>query len=257
MKSGTAEIASPREDPVLVGHGWLGIPPALAAFAVNARFFAGRQPTTPLRVLSLIAIDAALRARGTKFVADRRQAVIEAMELGALLNDRFDGDAYNPAALRVRVAWFATSPHREVVWNYAKRLRRLERARPDSSECATAVKRYRENVNSLSLATLWALAHALTLANAEMEIERESDLRLLFKIVMQTQLIDDVLDVRHDRCRGLPSFTTGPEVTATSLSAMVSIYSESGPILFDRNFCLRVALKIVAASARIVINGCV
>lgn len=237
----------------MTGHGWLGIPFAVAAFAMNMRFFAARQPGTPLRVLSLVAIDAALRARGIMMMPDRRRAVIEAMELGALLNDRFDGDALNPEALRASVAWFAHSAHREVVWNYARRLRRLERSRPDARDCATAVRRYRENVNRVSLAALWALARTRTLAIAELEIEREADLRLLFQIVMQTQLIDDVLDVRQDRRRGLPSFANGAEVTAASLRGLVSVYSDSTPIRLDRNFCLRVALKIVGTSSRVLI----
>ena len=235
------------------GHGWLGVPAALTALAVNGRFFAARQPGTPLRVLSLMAIDAALRARGITMTPDRRQAVIEAMELGARLNDRFDGDAHDPEALRASVAWFVHSTHREVVWNYTKRLRRLERTRPDPGGCGNAVRRYRESVNSVSLAALWALARARSLAVAEVEIAREADLRLLFQIVMQMQLIDDVLDVSDDRRRGLPSFATGPDVTAASLRELVAGYSDARRIRLDWNFCLRVALKLVAASARVLI----
>jgi len=255
MKLETAAVSRPRRNrtEIPAGHGWLGIAPVLVAIAVNVRFFAARLPGTPLRVLLLIACDAALRARGIIMTADRRKAVIEAMELGALLNDRFDGDPYNTDALRARVSWFAHSAHREVVWNYAKRLRRLERTRPDPGDCAAVVKCYRENVNRVSLAALWALASARTLAAAELEIECEADLHLLFKIVMQTQLIDDLLDVRHDRARGLPSFAAGADVTAASLLELVSVYSDLTPIQLDRSFCLRVALKIVAASAWILI----
>lgn len=255
MKPATATVARRPPDrlEIPVGHGWLGIPSALVAIALNVRLFAARQPGTPLRVLSLIAIDAALRSRGIIITPDRRQAVIEVMELGALLNDRFDGDAYDPHALGASVAWFARSAHRELIRCYVKRLRRLERTRPDPGQGATAVMRYRESVNRVSLAVLWALARGRSLAIAEMEIEREADLRLLFQIVMQTQLIDDVLDVRQDRRRGLPSFANGPEVSAASLMEMVAVYSDPRPIRLNRNFCMRVALKVVAAGTQALI----
>ncbi|MES2924483.1 MAG: hypothetical protein V4819_23220 [Verrucomicrobiota bacterium] len=252
MKPATATVRGRHSDRIEIpaGHGWLGIPSALAAFAANVGLFAARRPGTPLRVLSLMAIDAALRSRGIIITADRRQAVIEVMELGALLNDRFDGDAHDPRALRASVTWFERSEHREVIWSYAKRLRRLERTRPDPGQGTTAVMRYRESVNRVSLAVLWALARGRALAAAEMEIAREADLCLLFQIVMQTQLIDDVLDVRHDRRRGLPSFANGPEVTAASLCELVSAYSDSTPIGFNRNFYLQVTLKMMAAVSR-------
>ena len=252
MKPPTAAVARPHPDRIEVpaGHGWLGIPSALAAVAVNVRWFAARRPGTPLRVLSLIAIDTALRSRGIIITPDRRQAVIEVMELGALLNDRFDGDAHDLHALRASVAWFARSAHREVIRSYVKRLRRLERTRPDPAQGMTAGIHYREGVNHVSLAVLWALARGRSLAAAEMEIVREADLCLLFQIVMQTQLIDDVLDVRQDRRRGLPSFASGPEVTAASLVEMVSVYADPTPVGLNRNFCLRVALKIVATGTR-------
>jgi hypothetical protein len=247
-------VARPREDlgEITVGHGWLGIPVAVAAFASNLRFFAARQPGTPLRVLSLIAISAAMQSRGFIITPEQRRAVIGAMELGALLNDRFDGDAYDAEELRECVAWFKQSAHREVVWDYAKRLRRLERTRRGIAESAEAVRLYREGVNRVSLALLWALASQRSLADSELDLERESDLRLLFQMVMQFQIIDDVLDVRQDRSRSLPSFATGPDVTTASLGELVAVYADSNPISFDRNFCLRMALRIIAASARAV-----
>jgi hypothetical protein len=247
-------IPAPDRDKKTAGHGWLGIPAVMAAVATNLRFFAARRPSTPLRVLSLIAISAALRSRGTLMDPERRRAVIEAMELGALLNDRFDGDAHDSGKLRESVAWFAQSPHRHVVRNYAKRLRHLERARPVAGESAAAVRVYRENVNRVSLAVLWALASRRSLADATLEIEREADLRLLFQMVMLCQLIDDVLDIHEDRRRGLPAFGTGAGGTASSLCELISVYENSNLVSFDRNFCLRLTLKLIAAGTRAVIG---
>lgn len=255
MHSKTVIAARQREEPgkITADCGWLGVPDAVAAFATNLRLFAARRPGTPLRVLSLIAISAVLRSRGVIITPEQRRAVIEAMDLGALLNDRFDGDAYDAEKVRESVAWFKNSTHREIVWNYTKRLWRLEHTRPGIAESAVAVRRYREGVNHVSLAVLWALASQRNLADAELDLERESDLKLLFQMVMQFQLIDDVLDAHQDRCRSLPSFATGADVTTISLVGLVTDYADTQPIRFDRNFCLQVALRIIAAGARVVI----
>lgn len=251
-----SEIVIPAPDRAndLSGHGLLGIPVAMVAVATNLRFFADRRPSTPLRVLSLIAISAALQSRGILLEPERRRAVIESMELGALLNDRFDGDVYDPGKLRESVAWFAQSPHRDVVRNHARRLRHLERARPGAGASSTDVRIYRKNVNRVSLAVLWALASRRSLADAELAIEREADLRLFFQMVMLFQMIDDVLDIHEDRRRSLPTFSTATDATASSLSELVSAYEYSGPMSFDRNFCLRATLKIIAAGTRVVIR---
>lgn len=228
-------------------HGF-EIPAALGAFVANLRFFATPKPGTPLRVLSLIAIDAVLRGRGGILESDRRRAVIEAMELGSLLNDRMDGDHHDPAVLRSAVAWFATSPYRKIVRPYAASLRRYERGRPDAGEGLRAVACYRENVNETSLAFLWAIASKISFRQAREEIRVDSDLRLLFKIIMQCQLIDDTLDVRKDLKRGLPSFATARGTSVRALLKLTSAYSN----LHDdsRVSCLMLALKAVAAFAR-------
>ena len=202
----------------------------------------------------MIAIDAAMKSRGLAMREEQRRGLVEALELGALLNDRFDGDIHDIGALRAAVSWFKKSEYRKVAGCYAKRLRRLERTRPAASEGIPAVKCYRENVNHVSLTFLWAVARAGDFASAEQEIRHEPDLRLLYQIVMQCQLMDDLFDVRADRSRGLPSFATGPEVTAVSLHELVSVYSDPMCIRLDRNFCLRVALKVVGTCLRWVIS---
>ena len=252
MNSNTGKIATLRQDGIgKSSHPvWMGIPAALVALMTNLPLLVARRPGTPLRVLAVVAISAALRSRGVRMRPDSRRAVIEAMELGALLNDRFDGEVVDPAALREQVVWFARSPHREVVWCYAKRLRRYERSRPNHGEPIAVVKPYRENVNRISLALLWAMASGTKLAAAELESRQAEDLRVLFNLVMLTQVMDDVLDASHDRSLNLPSFATGPGATAASLHAVVSLYAAATPLRCDGNFCLRLALGIVAICAR-------
>jgi hypothetical protein len=201
-------------------------------------------------MLSLIAITAALRTRGIIMCKERRQAVIDAMELGALLNDRFDGDPYDPKHLRGLINGFARSMHRDVVWSYAKRLRQLEHSRPAPADHdRMEVRLYRENVNSISLAMLWALGRARTLRIAESEIEQERDLRLLFQIVMLAQVIDDVSDFHEDQRRELPSFVT----CGASPGKMIDLYADGEPMQFNRCFCLQVALRMVTVCSRLVL----
>jgi hypothetical protein len=186
----------------------------------------------------------------------RRRDLIEVMELGALLNDRFDGDPCDPVEIRQCVSWFAISPSRNLVWMYAKRLRHLELTRPAPGSPASVVRAYRENVNNLSLAVLWALASSQPLSSAEREIDREEDLQLLFWIVMLTQVIDDVLDSRHDRSRGLPSFATAANVDRSSLRGFVSTYVGPSRWKADAQCCLRVALWMSGIVARVAIRVC-
>ena len=54
----------------------------------------------------------------------------------------------------------------------------------------------------------------------------------------------------HDRSLNLPSFATGPGATAATLHAVVSSYAVATPLRFDGNFCLRLALGIVAIRTR-------
>jgi hypothetical protein len=255
MKPGPTSIGKSGRESIehSARFGWFGIPSVFAALIANFRLFKPPRPSTLLRLLSLIALDAASRARGSALGIESRHAIIRAMEFGALLNDRFDGDCYDREVLRKLALWFARSEHRDIAWCYAKRLRHLERTRPDPCESNHTVRDYRENVNKVSLAFLWALARAKTIASAELEIQHEPDLRMLFQMVMLSQLIDDVFDMRQDRRRSLPSLATGPDVSGASLRELLSIYSVAAPLRLDQNFCMGMALKIMQSGARLVI----
>lgn len=224
--------------------------PSLAALASHFPRFFTHRPTTPLRVLSLIAIDAALRSRGLKL--NTPQPILEAMNLGASLNDRFDGDPYNPAGLRDSIAWFKNSPHRQLAWSYAKRLRHLERTRPPTSADLPAIQSYRENVNRLSLAFLWSIARNATLADATNALTTDPDLQLLFAIVMQTQIIDDVADIFHDIHQQLPSFANNSQATPTNLRQLSRSYINQHS--FNSHFSLYLAHRLTAILAQIIIT---
>lgn len=130
----------------------------------------------------------------------------------------------------------------------------LRRGRSALGERGDSIRRYREAVNRVTLAALWSLANAKSLPLAEREIGREPDLRLLHQIVILTQVIDDVLDVRRDRRRGLPSFATASDATPTMLREIASSYGNSSAIQVRGNLSLRVARRIVWLVARTMIS---
>ncbi len=228
---------------------WLGLPAAVSAFASNIRLFGASQVGTPLRVLSWMAISASLKSRGLPHEPKTRQAVLAAMELGALLNDHFDGDSYDAQELRRSLRQFAATSHRATIRDYIRRLATLERKRPASTSNTKRMRSYRENVNRLSLALLWAIASDLSLQSAAREMRREADLQLLFRIVMLAQVIDDILDVGKDRLRCLPSLATAPDATSATLRKMVPFYSRRSPLRLDENFALHLMLRLVGLGA--------
>lgn len=228
--------------------------PALISLVSHVPKFFTHRPSTPLRVLSVIAIDAALRSRGLKLTPPAQQAIVEAMELGAMLNDRFDSEPYHPANLRASIAWFAISPHRQLAWSYAKRLRHLERTRPTPHASLLVIQSYRENVNHLSLAFLWAIARKLSLADAATAITTAPDLQLLFAIVMQTQIIDDIIDLAHDIHQHLPSLAHNPRATPTTLRQLSRSYTIQHPLTFNTHLLLNLTHRLTALLAQTIIT---
>jgi len=134
--------------------------------------------------------------------------------------------------------------------DYLSRLRELEIRRPSvggDHRRFEDVRSYREGVARLSLATLVALAFDTGDVDAEIRATHyDSDLETLFRIVMQCQIIDDVVDYAVDRAAGLPSFLTacaslpqGMELTA----AAARRYGAGRESPHDGAFPLRMALR--------------
>lgn len=193
-----------------------------------------------------MAISAALRSRGMTMDRDRKRAVLETMELGAHLNDRFDGDPHRSADLRKHLASFSRTFQRDCICSYIKRLRFLERSRPGPAAKLNLVKIYREHVNRVSFATLWAIASQRPIDAAEHDIQMESDLSILFRVVMLTQIIDDLLDIKKDRNRQLPSFATAIDSTPDALLTVFHSYRHPASMTWDSCFCLHALLRLAA-----------
>ena len=170
-------------------------------------------PGTPLRVLCIVAFDTVYslrRSRGLPKPCIKNLALL--LNFGASLNAAFDGKAFCPDAFRRLQQRLFDAGLRQTSNDYWWRIQQLELSRPlafgDRSQCET-VKTYRENVARLSLGFCTMVAFGYATVEEGIEATRTNgDLEILFRIVMQCQIIDDVFDYSKDVARGLPGFLT-------------------------------------------------
>ncbi len=77
---------------------------------------------------------------------------------------------------------------------------------------------YREAVVRLSLGMVAATASGNRCLDEGIRATYcDADLKILFRIVMQCQIIDDVLDYSKDLSAGLPSFLTASEIAPAGI----------------------------------------
>lgn len=181
-------------------------------------FFAAR-PRTPLRVLCIMAFDTLHRARyATPLPAHKQKLLAALLDFGACANAALDNKIWNGREYRQTLQILEDAGMRTTVADYLNRLSYLESTRPspgDNEGHFLQIARYRENVVRLSLAILAIVAwNYSSLDDGISAVSTDADLRYLFYIVMQCQIIDDVLDYSSDKAAGLPSFLTA----ATSLN---------------------------------------
>ena len=130
------------------------------------------------------------------------------------------------------------------ITEYLCRLRELETRRPSlggDRRRFDDVRSYREAVARLSLATITAIAlNAECLEDGIRATYCDSDVAALFRMAMQCQIIDDVVDYREDLSAGLPSFLTAsaslPQAMALTAEAARS-YAASREA-FGRRRCV-------------------
>ena len=145
---------------------------------------------------------------------------------------------------------------------YLSRLRELETRRPPVAggrRRFEEVRASREAVARMSLATLVAIAlDAESLEDALQETHCDSEVGALFRIVMQCQIIDDVLDYAEDVSAGLPSFLTAtaslPKAIELTAETARSYASKSHRATRNSVFPLRAAASVVTAAARLVVS---
>ena len=137
---------------------------------------------------------------------------------------------------------------------YLGRLRELESRRPSiggDHRRFDEVRSYREAVARLSLAT--AAAIALNGECLEEEIRAtqcDSDVETLFRILMQCQIIDDVLDYTEDRVRRPAQFPDSIRVAAAGHGIdrqSGTVLCRERPSVHQATACFRCAWRCVSS----------
>jgi hypothetical protein len=190
--------------------------------------FFSAAPATPLRVLCIVALDTIHVLRYSQPLSRQtRMELATFLDFQACTNavwDRKQLCAAEYQALRQRLEKAGLG---RWITEYLERLRELETRRPPiggDRRRFDEVRSYREAVARLSLATLVAIAlNADCLEVAVQSTYCEDDVAVLFRMAMQCQIIDDVVDYKEDLSAGLPSFLTAsaslPEAIALSADA--------------------------------------
>jgi hypothetical protein len=220
-------------------------------------------PKTPLRVLCIIALDTVHVLRHSQPLPRRRISELATfLDFQACTNAAWDHKdlceaEYQAIRQRLEKAGLGLC-----IEEYLSQLRELERRRPSiggDHRHFDAVRSYREAVARLSLAAVTAIALNAECLDDEIRATHcDSDVETLFRIVMQCQIIDDVLDYTEDVSAGLPSFLTASaslpqamELTARAArSYAVSPECSSGNGVFP----LRMALYVFTAVTKLVVR---
>jgi hypothetical protein len=235
----------------------------LARFLRGLPLFFCATPKTPLRVLCLIALDIVHVLRNARPLPRGRYKQLAAfLDFQACTNAVWDGkDLCVPEyrALRKRLESAGLG-----VWitEYLSQLRELETRRPcigGDLQRFDDARSYREGVARLSLATITAIAlDAKCLEEGIHATYCDNDVAALFRMAMQCQIIDDVIDYRADLSAGLPSFLTAsaPLLQAIALTAdSVRLYAASrGPSAGGGVFPLEAALRVITVVTKLVVE---
>jgi hypothetical protein len=178
--------------------------------------FVSASPRTPLRVLCVMAFDALHQLRHSKPLPVATHRVLAALlDFGACTNAIFDGKEYSRKELELTRQILDEAGLRSIVEAVLRQLSDLEGRRPSpfgpsgDDRRFHDVKSYREAVARLWLGTVAATAAGRRcLEDKSLSTCGDDVLEILFRIVMQCQIIDDVLDYSRDESAGLPSFLT-------------------------------------------------
>lgn len=248
---------------------WKEIPAGIASTLTAGRsvvrllpLFAAARPRTPLRVLCIMAFDTLHRIEHRQpLPAGRIRLLAALLDFGACANAALDNKERYRHEYRATLQLLEDAGIRSSVLEYVQKLNGLERSRPlpggDDSQFQ-AVESYRKSVVRLSLGMVAATANGNpSLDEAIGQIGTDPALNLLFRIVMQCQIIDDVLDYSKDTSAGLPSFLTSSESLARAFDLTrraTSGYADDRALPQTGELIpLRLALLGVSTCAKLVI----
>lgn len=211
-------------------------------------------PATPLRALCLVALDTLHVLRTSQPLSRARlDELATFLDFQAGMNALWDCKTVRAADCRAMkdrlekagLGWWADE--------YLTRLSEIEGHRPaiggDRQRCHD-VRLYREAVIRLALATVTAIALEADSLNEGIDAtHHDGDVTTLFRLAMQCQIIDDILDYGVDLAAGLPSFLTAsalpPQAVSATADAARSYARHGGHPVEGGVFPLRVALAIV------------
>ena len=228
--------------------------------------FVSARPGTPLRVLCVMAFDALHQLRYSKPLPVARHRVLAALlDFGACTNAIFDEKAYCRKDLELTRQILDEAGLHAMVEDVLRRLADLEGTRPSpfgpsgDDRHFHAIRSYREAVARLWLGTVAATAAgSRCLEEGILATYADDVLELLFRIVMQCQIIDDVLDYSRDASAGLPTFLTAsaslPDaIERTDQAACAYAHLRDVP-RSDGVLPLRAALVVASICARLMIR---
>ena len=220
------------------------------------------RPRTPLRVLCIVAFDTLHQLRNTKSLPKYKVRTLSTLlDLGACVNASFDNKRCCPVEYQETRRLLREAGIDSLVDEYLQRLKDLEHRRPlpggDDSRFHE-IRCYREAVARLSLGMVAATVNGnQSLGEGIRATACDADLNILWRTVMQCQLIDDVLDYTKDRSGGLPSFLTATTLLPQGLEftrraalgyADIRAISRTGNL-----FPMRAALFLVSLCAKLAI----
>jgi hypothetical protein len=222
-------------------------------------FFAA-QPRTPLRVLGIVAFDTLHVLRYRRLLPRTRIRELAAfLDLQGCANAAWDRKDLCDGEFQATQQRLEHAGLGDCIEAYLSRLRELESHRPSiggDRRRFDDVRPYREAVVRLSIAT--AAAIALNAERFEDEIraaQLDSDVDTLFRVLMQCQIIDDVLDHGEDLFAGLPSFLTASASPAEALEFTAEAARDYGAnARHDAVFPLRVALLVFTVVTTLVVR---
>jgi hypothetical protein len=186
------------------------------------------------------------------------------LDFGACTNAIFDEKPYSWRELELTRQVLDEAGLHSMVEEVLRRLSALEGRRPspfgplgDARQFHDA-RSYREGVARLWLGTVAATAAgSCSLEEGILATYADDLLELLFRIVMQCQIIDDVLDYSRDASAGLPSFLTAsaslPDAIERTRQAACEYARHRDLPRSDDVLPLRAALAIASIGARLII----
>ena len=225
--------------------------------------FFSAEPRTPLRVLGIVVFDTLHILRHSQRLPQKRARELAMfLDFQGCANAAWDQKELCQAEYRAVRQRLKNAGLGSCIEAYLSRLGELERRRPPiggDRRRFDEVRSYREGVAWLSIATAAAIALNADDVNREIRTAQyDSDVDTLFRILMQCQIIDDVMDYAEDLSARLPSFLTASASLPQAMELTAKAASDYGAPAErssgDAVFPLRVGLSIFTAATRLVVR---